>query len=461
MRSLVYLMMAFWVSGTLAQDVLTLSLDQSVSLAFENNPEYQMAQKEVAKARAGVWQSYSTILPKLDGSASLQHAWSIQENTIPNFIKPMLGDLVNIIPEAQNMPDFVKLSFGLENTLRYGLTLNQPLFLGGAGIAGIRIAKASERIAELNLQSQQQSLIYQTSNAFYSCLLAAELITVQQQALEQAQANLELVTKKYNVGSASGFDQMRAKVEVANLEPELITAKNNYQMALTQLRNVLGLEKTTQINVKGSFEYKSDEFGQLSLIELQRLAEQNRPEITQLRAQKQITKSSVTAARSNFLPKVVFTTDYSYLAMRNDYEFAQDDFSKGFTSMISLQIPLFQGFKNTKAYQQAKLDHKIMLDTEKQIRDGIFAQIELAFNGFQEAKEKYQAASESVELAEESLRLATLMYEEGASTQLDVLNAQLALNRARLNYVSSLYEYTMARYQLRQVTGTLEGTLSR
>ncbi len=461
MRSLFYLMMAFWVSGSLAQDVLTLSLDQSVSMAFENNPEYQMAQKEVAKARASVWQAYSTLLPKLDGSASLQHAWSIQENTIPNFIKPMLGDLVNIIPEARNMPDFVKLSFGLENTLRYGLTLNQPLFLGGAGVAGIRIAKASERIAELNLASQQQGLIYQTSNAFYNCLLAAELIKVQQQALEQAKANLDLVTKKYNVGSASGFDQMRAKVEVANLKPELITANNNYQMALTQLRNVLGLEKTTQINVTGSFEYQSDEFGQFSLKELQRLADQNRPEITQLSAQKQITKSSVSAARSNFLPRVVFTTDYSYLAMRNDYEFAQDDFSKGFTSMISLQIPIFQGFKNTKTYQQAKLDHKIMLDTEKQIRDAIFAQIELAFNGFQEASEKYQAASESVDLAEESLRLATLMYEEGASTQLDVLNSQLALNRARLNYVSSLYEYTMARYQLRQVTGTLEGTLSR
>jgi len=64
-----------------------------------------------------------------------------------------------------------------------------------------------------------------------------------------------------------------------------------------------------------------------------------------------------------------------------------------------------------------------------------------------------------VELAEEALRLANMMYKEGTNTQLDVLNSQLALTRARLNYVSSLYEYQMARYRLRRITGTLRQAL--
>ena len=65
-----------------------------------------------------------------------------------------------------------------------------------------------------------------------------------------------------------------------------------------------------------------------------------------------------------------------------------EDFSKGFSSAVSLQIPLFAGFRNTKSFQKAKLDYKITLDTEKQIRDGINAQVELAFNKFKEAEEK-------------------------------------------------------------------------
>jgi outer membrane protein TolC len=145
--------------------------------------------------------------------------------------------------------------------------------------------------------------------------------------------------------------------------------------------------------------------------------------------------------------------------MRNDYNFREDDFSKGFTSALSLQIPLFHGFKNTKGYQKARLDYRIMLDTEKQVRDGVAAEAEMTFNKFQEAKQKYQAAQESISLAQEALRLANLMYEEGASTQLDVLSAQLAKNRAQLNYISSTYEYQMARYALRKVTGALTSVL--
>jgi outer membrane protein TolC len=197
----------------------------------------------------------------------------------------------------------------------------------------------------------------------------------------------------------------------------------------------------------------------MELPELQHLARKNRPELLALEEQKTITKKGITIARSNFLPKLFFQTDYSFLAMRNDLKFRRDEFSEGFTSTISLQIPLFHGFRSSKQYQRAKLDHNIMLDTEKQVTDGIFAEIEVSFNKFNEAKQKFLSAQQTVNLAEEALRLANLMYDEGANTQLDVLNSQLALTQARMNYVSSIFEYQISRYQMRKVTGTLKGIL--
>ena len=101
----------------------------------------------------------------------------------------------------------------------------------------------------------------------------------------------------------------------------------------------------------------------------------------------------------------------------------------------------------------------MMLDTEKQLHDGIAAEVEVAYNNFQEAQQKFLSAQKTVELAEEALRLANLMYDEGASTQLDVLNSRLALTRARMSYATSLFEYEVARYQLRKVTGQLEGVI--
>ena len=246
---------------------------------------------------------------------------------------------------------------------------------------------------------------------------------------------------------------------MANLKPEVITARNQYQSALTQFRAVLGLDRNTVIEVDGAFAYADDEFANMPLQDFQTLALKKRPEILALAEQKYMAEKATAIARSNFMPKLFFSTDYSYLAMRNDFKVRQDDFSKGFTSALSLQIPIFHGFKSSKEYQKAKLDYRIVLDTEKQAYDGIAAESEIAYNSFQEAKQKYISAQESVALAKEALRLANMMYEEGANTQLDVLNSRLALTRAQLNYISSLYEYQMARYQLRKATGSLNGVL--
>ncbi|MBN1996462.1 TolC family protein [candidate division KSB1 bacterium] len=446
-------------SGLMAQGKMVLTLEEAIPIALENNPEIKIAEKELTKAQAAVWEAYSTVMPSLNGSVSFQHAWSIQETTIPNFIKFMLGPMAQMIPELADMPDYVKLSFGLENTFVYGVNLTQPLYLGGAGVAGIRMSMAGKKAALYNLEMSRQNLIHQTSQAFFSCILAQELVRVQEQAMEQAQANLDIVEKKYNAGSASGFDRMRAQVEVANLKPEVINANNNLKMALTLLKNVLGMEVNTAIDVKGSLNYQKDEFGRTELAELQKIARINRPEVLALGEHKYITSKNINIARSQFLPKLFFSTDYSKMAMRNDYKFAERDFSEGFTSAFALQIPLFSGFRNAKGYQKAKLDYRIMVDSEKQLNDGIDAQVEVAYNVFQEADQKYKSAVESVDLAEEALRLATLMYEEGASTQLDVLNSQLALTRARLNYINTVFQYQMARYELRKSTGTLEGIL--
>jgi len=447
------------VPGLRAQDQLTLTIDESVELALAKNPEIRMAEKELAKARTSVWEATANILPQVNGYANLQHAWDIQTQTIPNFLKTMLGPLADMIPELAGMPDYVQMSFGMENTLVYGASLTQPLFLGGAGMAGIQMATAGKRAAEQNLEAKRQGLIYQTASAFYACLLAQELAAVQEEALAQAQANLDVVAKKHEVGSASGFDKMRAEVEVANLKPEVISARNNLQLAITGLRTVLGLPRTSVIRVEGTLAYVEDDFSAMSLAEFQNRALAARPEILAMKEQKTISGKGVNLAASSFLPKLVFQTDYSYMAMKNNMKFAQGDFSKGFTSAISLQLPLFTGFKNSKQFQKARLDQKIMVDAEKQVFDGIAADAEMSYNKFQEARQKYQAAKESSILAQEALRLANLMYEEGANTQLDVLNSQLAVNRAKLNYVSSLYEYQMARYQLRKAVGQLTAVL--
>ncbi len=443
----------FFLQGT-SQETFDLTLEKSVDMALQYDPEYQITRKEIEKAKADVLGSYAGILPQLDAYANYQRAWKIQESTIPNFIKAMLGPLA-----TPDMPDYVKLSFGLKNTFLYGARVNLPLFQGGAGIAGIRAAKAAKQATRHNLEIHRQILIFNTVNAFYTCMLTKEMVNVQEDALNQAKANLEVVLKKHTVGAASGFDKMRAEVEVANQQPLVINARNNYQSALTQLRALLGLQKGIELNLIGEFVYAEATYDSLSLDQLQALAVSARPELMIMKQQRTISGMGIVMARSNFLPKVFFSTDYSYMAMQNDLHLRQENFSEGLISTINLQIPIFHGFSSTRQYQKAKLDFKITLDMEKQMLDVINADVEFSYNKFREAKEKYSSANETVSLASEALRLANLMYQEGTNTQVDVMSSRLALTQAQMNYVSSIYEYQISRYQLRKATGSLQGIL--
>jgi outer membrane protein len=444
-----------------AQETTVLTLEQSVAIALEKNPEIRIAEKELSKTRSGLGEAVAAIMPKVNGSANLQRAWDIQAQTMPNFIKSAmrLPDGTYVLPDVGLMPDYLQIAFGMKYTLMYGATLTQPLFLGGAGWAGVSMANAAKNAAKHNLEFKRQSLIYNTVSMFYACLTARELVAVQEQAVAQSEANLDLVRKRFEAGTASGFDRMRAEVDLANLRPQLISARNGYQSAMTGLRTIIGLPENTPIAVSGELEYVEDSFDQIPLEALREKALKARPEFLALRSQKSVVSGGVTMARSMLLPKLFFSTDYSYMSMRNDERFKQKEFSKGFTSALSLQVPLFNGFSHIHAYQKARLDSKIMTDSEKQLKDGIAAEVEMTYNKFREAREKYFSAKESIAMAQEALRLAKLMYEEGASTQLDVMGAQLALTQGRLNCVSSLFEYQMARYGLRKVVGDLKGVL--
>jgi outer membrane protein len=444
-----------------AQEKMTLTLDQSVAIAIEKNPEIRIAEKELSKAKSGLGEALAAIMPKVNGSVNFQHVWNIQTQTMPNFIKSamQLPDGSYVLPGVEQMPDYLQIAFGIDNTFMYGATLTQPLFLGGAGWAGIRMANAAKHAAEYNLEFKRQSLIYNTVGAFYACLTAREFVNVEEQAVAQSEANLDLVRKRFDAGSASGFDRMRAEVDLANLRPLLISARNGYQSALTGLRTIMGLPENTPVEISGELAYIDDSIDQSPLGALREKAYQARPEFLALKSQKSVVSGGVAVARSMLLPKLFFQTDYSYMAMRTDFKFRQKDFSKGFTSAVSLQVPLFNGLGNIHAYQKARLDYKIMTDSEKQLKDGVAAEVEMTYNKFREAREKYFSAKESIAMAQEALRLAKLMYEEGASTQLDVMGAQLALTQSRLNYVTSLFEYQMARYGLRKAVGDLKGVL--
>ncbi len=424
-------------SQTTARDTLVMTFRQSQEIALEKNPQLLSAEKDVEKAGARVMQSFGNLLPDVSAYTNYNHNFEL-----PIFTIEFGGQ---------------KQTFraGRFENITSGFQIQQLLYTGGAIWSGFNVARRSRDLAENQEEITRQQVLLQVRQAFYNALYTKQLIAVAREAVNNVQRNLEQVQKQHDAGTASGFDLLRAKVNVANTRPQLIAAQHQHEQALTRLRTAIGLEKSIPITVRGSLDYTPSRYENISLSELQQTALQRRPEMQNVHLQRRIQSANVRAAMSNYLPTLNFTSNLQYQAQQDNLQLNKDDFIRSISAGVNLSIPLFTGGTNYGQIQQAKIDLRKIDDQEQQAENQIAAEVESAYYSLLDAREKIESQSQTIQQAQESLRLAELNYREGTATQLDILNAQLALQQAQTNYSQYLLQYNVASDQLKKAVNEL------
>jgi outer membrane protein TolC len=424
------------LSISLYAETLDLDLKTARIITLENNPGIKLAREGVNRSSQRIIESRAGLLPTVSAFSSLQHAWELPTMVMDNFFNPAGGKL------------YIKM--GSENTIVSGVNLNQPVFTGGMIWNGYQISKIGYNIAQSQLKLTEQNILTNLTSAYYGVLFSKSAIIVSEEALQSSEENLAQVQKFYNAGKSSQFDILRAEVQVANMKPIVVSAKNSFRLAESRLRMVMGIGESTELNYTEEMELKYSDLTEKTLAELIKIATSTRPEMMMMNNQKQIANRQLSMSKAAFMPSIVFGTAYQYQGQRDDFKFVGDDFFKSFNSSISINIPLFNGFKNSAKFQQAKIAIKESDHQAESLINGIKLEVKGAFFTMKEAQEKVQTQQKTIEQAKEAQRLARLMYSEGASTQLDVLNANLALNQARMNYQQSLFEYNVALANLKK-----------
>ncbi|MFM9092307.1 MAG: TolC family protein, partial [Verrucomicrobiota bacterium] len=121
------------------------------------------------------------------------------------------------------------------------LTATQVVYSAGAVPAAIQASKLTRDAATLELQAVINASLLQVRSAFLEVLLAREQIRVQESNLELLREQLRTVSDRYQAGTVSSFEKLRAEVAVANAQVPLITARNALRLAGENLRLALGL----------------------------------------------------------------------------------------------------------------------------------------------------------------------------------------------------------------------------
>jgi len=333
------------------------------------------------------------------------------------------------------------------------LTATQTLFAGGGVRSSIKSADLSRESALLDLKAVINDALLGVRTAYYGVLLAREKIVVQEKNLELLQQQLKNVTNRYEAGTVSSFDKLRAEVAVANAQVPLITARNDYRLAIESLRQSLGFTTDKSGDVRrqptfaGTLAYTPVTFDLQTAFDA---AQANRPDLQRLAKLSSARAESVTAAKANYYPTL---QAFGGWQLRKGFTNSYSDSNDGWLVGVQSNWALFDGRATAGRVAQARsvLEQAKLSLTEAEL--DVEVEVRRAFSAWQEATELADASKKVVEQAEEAVRLATARYDAGTATQLDVLQAQVDLTTARTNQLQAYYSYNIAVATLRKAMG--------
>jgi len=336
------------------------------------------------------------------------------------------------------------------------LQASQVLYAGGGVSASVRSSDLARQAAVLQLESVINAQLLAVRTQFYTVLLDRQQIQVQEENVNLLEQQLKDAQSRFAAGTTSNFEVLRAEVALANGQPPLIQARNDYRVAIEQLRQLLGFATVTSgPNVGKVPEFLGTlEAGApvtLQLADALAAAQAHRPELQQLGKLEQAAEENVTVNRAGYLPEVALVGGYTW--QRGPVLAGWGTRVGGWTAGLQTSWNIFDGRATAGRVVQAKSQLEQAKLTLADTTLAIEVQVRQAYSSLTEAWELVQATSKSVEQAQEALRLANVRYAAGTVTQLDVLTSQVALTQARVNQLQAYYGYSVAQAAMRQAMG--------
>jgi len=332
-----------------------------------------------------------------------------------------------------------------------GVRATQALFAGGGIRSSVEGAELAKDAAQFELQATVNAALLDVRTRFYNVLLARDKVKVQEQNVELSKRQLQDTGNQFQAGTVSNFEVLRARVALANAQPDLITARNDYRIAVEQLRQSLGAPSGPEgsaLEAEGTLDFEREDYGLDASLTA---AHEHRPELLTLAKQEEAAEKAVRVAQSTYYPNLSAFGGYEYggVGLPAGGNFS----SNGWLFGVESSWAIFDGRATGGKVRQARslLEQAHLQRSQEEL--AIDVEVRQAFSSWQEAAELVAASRQTVEQAEEALRLANTRFAAGTATQLDVLNSQVSLTQARTNELQANYTYLVAVAALRDAMG--------
>jgi len=409
-----------------------LTADQVVQMALQKNPTVLSAEQDIKLAGGALTSARSVILPQLN----LQQGYDHTNSRSPR---------ARIDPTGAIHAG----TFNIE-TWSGGVALDQS-FINFSGWGGIRAAKANLEAAGGNTAATRATVALQAYTQFYTVLKAIKLTTVARQSVQLQQDQLKRTNALFELGSVAKGDVLKQQVQVSQSLLDEINARTAVEVERERLVSFLGLDPATHLDIDTTL---TETNVTIDSATVWKDAFAHRPELIAARASLASASADLGAAQGRRYPTLDGRATYGYsLNHHFPNSFDEVDQNSSRNLSMSLNLPIFDG-RNTKGQiNEAKareLQAEYALRTQELL---IAVDVNTSLQSAYQEQERIHVTRDGLASAEEDLKLSQEKYNVGSATVLDLIDAQVALTRARSDYISALADAEVAQMQLRRARG--------
>ena len=402
----------------------TISLQDALSRAKVNNPQFRAAVMQSGLAREDRVQARAALLPSVD----------------------YVTGAIYTEPTNASSPRFIAAN-GVREYISQGAVRQS---IGFTSFADNRRAHAAEALATAQAEIAARGLVVTVVQSYYGAIVGQRKTANAQQAADEAQRFLDLSERLEKGGEVAHADVIKAQLQ-AN---DSVRALQESQLVAEKAR--LGLAVLLFPVFTQDFDLVDDLRFTTPLpqvAEIQALAARNNPELKAALAAAQVASSEVRSAIGGHLPTL--SLDYFYGIDAPRYATYTDGVRNlGYQVSASLQLPIFNWGATQSRVRQAELRRtQAQVELSATQRQAL-ADLQAFYSEASVSKNQIEILKQSADLAQESLRLTTLRYQAGEATALEVVDAQNALVLARNNYDDGEVRYRLAVANLQTLTGT-------
>lgn len=397
----------------------TISLEQCISYALENNFSVKISGNELQIAKNNV--TPAPFMPMLKLSAD-QTDKSMHDNSTSNS-----RSVVN------------------------GATLSWTLFDGLSMFATKEIQNELLAQGEYNFRSVAENLVMKISSQYYLIISLQNQVSLLSELVGISQIRYNQALTKYRIGSNSGLEYKQAKIYLNSDSSSLLLQQENVKNAYIELYRLMNLPLSSKVIIADTIIPEP----LLNVGNLLQAGIENNTGLLAAKSGEKVARLDVKIAKSARYPTLDFSAGYNYNLNKNLYYPSKYNKASGYNWGFELSIPVFDGLETNRKIKNAKISQENASLSYEQAKQNLESELLQMYNQYTNNLRLIEFEKESKEAAFMNLDAAMEKYRIGALSGIEFRDIQLSYMNASDRMLNAIYEAKISEISLHLLAGDL------